>query len=118
MGTMIQGYKTYTEIGNKIAALGKRQTDIARVLGVSQQTISKKLRGGCAILVSDLETLSKAYGIPLTYFFEEEPGDAEFAQALERIKTSAELRNLVIHASQLRGGDLRKFLAITKAVGE
>ena len=46
------------------------QWALADVLGVTQQTISKKLRGETAILVSDLEKLARHYKIHMTYFFE------------------------------------------------
>jgi transcriptional regulator with XRE-family HTH domain len=59
----------YTKYGERIAALGL-QRDLAKVLGVSQQTVSKKLRGDIRLFVSDLEKLSKRYKVPMTYFVE------------------------------------------------
>ena len=53
---MARKVKAYTDIGRRIADLGKRQRQIAKVLRVSQQTVSKKLRGETAMLLSDLET--------------------------------------------------------------
>jgi len=63
--------RQYSRLGKRIAALGKRQRDIARVLGVSQQTVSKKLLGQTGISVVDLEMLAVHYGVPMTYFFED-----------------------------------------------
>jgi transcriptional regulator with XRE-family HTH domain len=110
--------RDYTEVGRRIAALGKRQTNIARSLGVSQQTVSKKLRGECAILLSDLEMLSKVYGVPLTYFFEEkDPWAPELAAALERVRSERGLlQDLVVLASKLRPSDQEKLLAITRTL--
>jgi transcriptional regulator with XRE-family HTH domain len=110
---MASNFRAYTEIGKRIAALGKRQKHIARVLGVSQQSVSKKLRGGSAILLSDLEKLSAAYGVPLTFFFEDRPLDPEFAVAVEHIKADGgPMRDLVVFARQLPPTDQKKLLAI------
>jgi len=62
-------HRDYTELGVRIASLAKNQRELARVLRVSQQTISKKLRGECAILVSDLETIALHYGVKMGWFF-------------------------------------------------
>ena len=59
----------YTKYCERIAALGI-QREIAKVLGISQQTVSKKLRGDIRLFVSDLEKLSKRYKVPMTYFVE------------------------------------------------
>jgi len=61
--------RNYTRIGSRLAELG-RQADLAKALGVSQQTVSKKLRGECAIMLADLERLAKKFSIPVTWFFE------------------------------------------------
>jgi transcriptional regulator with XRE-family HTH domain len=110
---MASNFKAYTEVGKRIAALGKRQKHIARVLGVRQQSVSKKLRGGSAILLSDLEKLSEAYGVPLTFFFEDKPLDPEFAVAVEHIKTDGgPMRDLVVFARQLPPTEQKQLLAI------
>ncbi len=115
---MARKIREYTEVGKRIAALGKRQKNIARSLGVSQQTVSKKLRGECAIMLSDLEMLSKAYGVSLTHFFEEEdPGDPKLAAALEHIRCErGPLQDLVVFASKLRPSDQKKLLAIARTL--
>lgn len=111
----MRNVRVYTEVGNRIAALAKYQKNIARVLGLSQQTVSKKLRGECAILLSDLEALSKEYGVPLTYFFEESLTDPEFAAAAEHVqKERGPLRNLLVFARNLRHSDQEKLLAIAR----
>ena len=61
--------RKYNRIGTRLAELG-RQVDLAKALGISQQTVSKKLRGECAIMLSDLERLAKKFKIPVTWFFE------------------------------------------------
>ena len=62
----------YTQYGDRIADLtpGRKQAPIAKALRVSQQTVSKKLRGECVISVPDLERLAKKFGVPMTYFFD------------------------------------------------
>ena len=66
--------------------MGKRQHAIAKALKISQQTVSKKLRGETAILLSDLEKLSKYYKVPVTYFFEPEDLSPAVSNALEAIR--------------------------------
>ncbi len=63
--------RKYTPIGRRIARFGP-QHKIARLLGVSQQTISKKCRGKIAIMLSDLETLAKKLDVALGVFFSAE----------------------------------------------
>jgi len=60
--------RKYTPLGKRLASLGC-QRELARVLNVTQQTVSKKLRGECAVTVSDLERLAKKHGKPLAWFF-------------------------------------------------
>jgi hypothetical protein len=43
---------------------------VLSALGISQQTVSKKLRGETAILLSDLERIAKKFKLPVTWFFE------------------------------------------------
>jgi transcriptional regulator with XRE-family HTH domain len=62
--------KCYTRLGERIAALAPRQWALADVLGVSQQTVSKKLQGETAISVTDLERFARHYKVHMTYFFE------------------------------------------------
>jgi transcriptional regulator with XRE-family HTH domain len=83
---MARKIRAYTAVGKKIASLGKRQVVIAKALRLSQQTVSKKLRGECAILLSDLERLAKHYKVPLTYFFEPEGLSPVVSNALEAIR--------------------------------
>ncbi len=59
----------YTPIGKRIAALLSPQYKLGRLLGLSQQTISKKLRGETAILLSDLEKLARRLKVPIGLFF-------------------------------------------------
>ncbi|MHC4250025.1 MAG: helix-turn-helix domain-containing protein [Planctomycetota bacterium] len=65
----VRWHGQYTMYGERISALGK-QAVLAKALGLSQQTVSKKLRGECAILLSDLEKLSKKFKKPMRYFVE------------------------------------------------
>ena len=115
---MASNVRAYTEVGKRIAALGKRQKHIARVLGVSQQTVSKKLRGETAILLSDLEKLGAHYKVPLTYFFEETPGPPELVVAWERIRrTPGAIQSLVVLLDRLSPADVQRILEIARVVG-
>jgi transcriptional regulator with XRE-family HTH domain len=61
--------RRYSRIGHRIAELGT-QAVVAKALGISQQTVSKKLRGETAILLADLERIAKEFKLPITWFFE------------------------------------------------
>ncbi len=114
---MVRRVRDYTAIGDRITTLGRRQRQIADVLGVSQQTVSKKLRGETAILLSDLEKLGAHYNVPLTYFFEEEPGRADLAVACEKIRhTPGSIQDLVVLLIQLTPTDVHRVLEIARVV--
>jgi transcriptional regulator with XRE-family HTH domain len=115
---MVRRVRAYTAIGDRISTLGRRQREIASVLGVSQQTVSKKLRGETAILLSDLEKLGAHYKVPLTYFFEEDPGGPELVIAWEKIRAQpGALQDLVVLLTRLSPGDVQRVLEIARVVG-
>ncbi|MHC4714232.1 MAG: helix-turn-helix transcriptional regulator [Planctomycetota bacterium] len=70
MGRKKRQRKKYTRLGERMAELGK-QVELAKALKVSQQTISKKLRGECAISVSDLEKLARKFKRHMMWFFQD-----------------------------------------------
>ena len=114
---MARKVKAYTDIGHRIADLGTRQRKLAKVLRVSQQTVSKKLRGETAILLADFERLAAHYKVPMTFFFEEKAASAELAAAWERVKGGSDvLKELVVLLSGLpdstvgRVNELAKFI--------
>lgn len=114
---MVRKVRAYTAIGDRITTLGKRQRELAGVLGVSQQTVSKKLRGETAILLSDLEKLGAHYRVPLTYFFEEEPGSPALVAAWERIlATPGAIQDLVVLLASLPADDVQRILEIARVV--
>ena len=116
---MVRKVRAYTPLGVKIAAIGKRQRELARVLRVSQQTISKKLRGETAIMVSDLEKLGKHYKVPLTYFFEEEELRPELTSALARARRgSAAFQDLVIMLGNLSAADIERVLEVARVMAK
>ena len=69
----------YTAIGRKIRNISKNQSEIARVLGLTQQSVSGKFNGKIAISVVDLEKLSAHFNCPIIYFFL--PENVNIAQA-------------------------------------
>ena len=85
--------RKYTTLGERIVKLaGGRQKPIAKALGVSQQTVSKKMRGECAISVSDLEKLAKAYSVGMDYWFHPfdfDDADPSLARAVEKFRRNA-----------------------------
>lgn len=116
---MARKAKAYAEIGRRIADFGERQRSIAKVLRVSQQTVSKKLRGETAILITDLERLASHYKVPLTYFFEEEKASVELARAFERVKKGSEaVKDLVMLASRLPRSSVERVLELARLVAQ
>ena len=63
--------RLYNRLGKRIAALDDRQSDLGRVLGISQQTISRKLLGQTSVTVADLEKFARHYKVHMRYFFED-----------------------------------------------
>ena len=114
---MAKKVRAYTDIGYRIADLGKRQRQIAKVLRVSQQTVSKKLRGETAILLSDLQKLAAHYKVPLTYFFEEEGAPAELAAAWERVRSGpVVLKEITVMLSRLPESAIQRVHELTKFI--
>jgi transcriptional regulator with XRE-family HTH domain len=66
----------YTPLGRKIKALAKNQSEIAQVLGLTQQSISGKFCGKIAVSIDDLEKLSAHFDVPIVYFFMDSAVDA------------------------------------------
>lgn len=82
------GRRIYTRIGARIAELGS-QKHIASLLRLTQQTVSKKLRGETAISLDDLENLAKAANVSFTWFFAGYSGkDYPNDILMEPVKTS------------------------------
>jgi transcriptional regulator with XRE-family HTH domain len=109
MATRTSGY---TAVGNRIASLEKGQVAIGEALRISQQAISKKLRGECRILLSDLERLAKHYEVPVTYFLEPEDMDPASSRALEVIRNSpGSHQDLAMMIAELSGSAAEMLLA-------
>jgi len=108
---------TYTRIGKRIAALAKNQVELGRIVGVSKQAISLKLRGKAAILVADLEKLVHHYGVPMAYFFKEPQASPELEASWARILCMSTVSHeLVCLASTLPAPETRKLLDIAKVL--
>ena len=109
----------YTDVGKRIAALAKDQTELGRILGVSKQSISLKLRGENALFVSDLEKLASHYGVPLTYFVEDPHKSPELTPCWKRLRRmSPEAHEIVCIASKLPAPDVRKLTKFVKVIVE
>lgn len=96
-----RGYSTYTKLGKRMVALsGGQQRALAQVLNISQQSISKKLKGNSAIQVSDLEKLSSHYDVPMSYFFGDGSMPPELRVACARAEgNDGVFRGMVIELS-------------------
>jgi len=78
-------HNKYTDLGAKIASLAKNQVEIATVLDLTQQSVSGKLQGKIAVLLSDLEKLAEHYDVPLLYFVEESIETADAAREAQKV---------------------------------
>ena len=78
----------YTTLGRKVAALAKNQAELAKILELSQQSVSTKLAGRTAFALEDLERISKHYDVPIIYFFGPDFFTTEMARTWERILQS------------------------------
>lgn len=109
--------RKYTQIGARMAALASGQRELAKVLRVTQQTVSKKLRGDTEILLSDIERLSQAYGVPMAYFFDESALDPQLAAAMERAgRGSPEMGELFRLVSRFPEGAVREVLEAARVL--
>ena len=83
-------------VGKKVAALAKNQAEIARVLGLTQQSISARLTERTSWSLTDLTKLSKHFDVPDFYFIMPESIDAEHARSIsEIVNGDPELVNIV-----------------------
>jgi transcriptional regulator with XRE-family HTH domain len=116
--TMSENFRAYCKVGERIASLAKNQTELARVLGLCQQTISTKLRGDSAILVSDLERLARHYGVPTTFFVEEPDELPKPVGYRDFADMSPEAREVVLLVSGLPEDSVRNILAMAQLLVE
>lgn len=88
--------KVYTLMGRRIAELVTNQKELAQVLGLTQQSVSGKLRGRIAISLAELRMLSDHFDVPIFYFLERNALTPELARAWEKVvKGSPELHRIV-----------------------
>lgn len=55
----------------EMARRSKSQADIAALLGLSQTAVSRRLKGNVDFSATELETLSREFGVPVGTFFGE-----------------------------------------------
>lgn len=99
---MAQKKHTYTALGWRIARLAHNQEQIATVLGLSQQSVSGKLRGEIAISLEDLVLLAKYFHVSPSYFFLDENVSQALLAAWDKLlQGPEELQIAVALASEL-----------------
>lgn len=109
----------YTELGRKIARLASSQNELAEILGLTQQSISGKLRGRIAISIDDLRSLAEHYAVPITYFFVPEGVSAKTVESLEALaQCSPDLQEAIMIASDLPREFTIQLWQIVKAMQE
>lgn len=75
--------KRFKELFSAYQERGGTQTSLAKAAGVAQGQVSVWLRGGYLPGIESLDGIAKAFGVPVTTFFEQ-PG-AESADADRRL---------------------------------
>jgi len=76
----------HTAFGRRVLhVLGVSQTEIARVLGVSQQAVGYKLRGHSEFTVTDLMVLAKKFDVHAGLFFGDMTMDGEVLRDIYRM---------------------------------
>lgn len=109
----------YPALGKKIARLARSQIEIARLLGLTQQSISGKLRGQIAISIEDLRRIAEQYKVPLTFFFAPEGVSAKTLESVERmVHCSPALREAIMIASDLPREFMIQLWQIVKGMQE
>jgi len=112
----LRRHRPYTSYGKRIAALGT-QAEIAEAMGLSQQTVSSKLRGRSETTLPDLEKIARHYSVPMTYFFEDGPCDPELYRVEEIIRSGpGPLSDLAESACSLSSRDHEALLAVAKGM--
>ena len=107
----------YTDLGRKISVLAVNQSEISKVLDLTQQSISGKLTGKIAVTLKDLELLSKHYNVPMIYFFTGPEVTVDLAHAWGSILTGPpELHQVHAIASTFPEPFARQLLRITQAI--
>ena len=107
----LRRHRPYTSYGERIAALGT-QREIAKAMGLSQQTVSKKLQGETSIALHDLVKVADYFDVPPAYFLDGS-GDPEMSRVEERVREKpGPLRDLALLACSLSHGDQEKLLAV------
>ena len=107
----------YTTLGKKIARLARTQTEIAKVLGLTQQSVSGKLSGKIAVTQMDLERLSEKYKVPAIYFVTPLDVTPEMARAWEKIlQGPQELLEALMIAATFTEPFVRQLLRVVRAM--
>jgi transcriptional regulator with XRE-family HTH domain len=105
--------------------LGLSQENLAESLGVTFQQLQKYERGANRISASRLHQLAKALDVPITYFFEEFPGEgtksAKYSRekkASEQLYTSETLGLLKLYYSVQNSNKRRELVKIMRSMIE
>ena len=111
-------WRDYTPMGARIAELAGpkgAQQKLAGVLGLSQQTVSKKLRGECPIKLQEIERLADHYKVDLDYFLDGHGSPAfEKAVSVLRAATGPDRRALAEFAAFADGENVRRALQVAR----
>ncbi len=115
----IRRHKVYTPLGRKVGRLAKNQTELAQVLGLSQQSVSGKLSGKIAVTLRDLEQLAAHYRVPLIYFVTPEAVTKDEALSLERmLQADPALLRALVQAEHLPLPIQRRLPAIVDVLSQ
>ena len=115
----IRRHKVYTPLGRKVGRLAKNQTELAEVMGLSQQSVSGKLSGKIAVTLRDLDQLAAHYRVPLIYFVTPEAVTKDEALSLERmLQADPALLRALVQAEHLPLPVQRRLPAIVNVLSQ
>ncbi len=102
-----------------MAKLAGNQGDIAKVLGLTQQSVSGKLRGNIVISLEELKRLAAHYQVPLSYFFLDQDVAPSMLAAWDRLAAGpVEVQQALALASQLPREFTIQLWTVVRAMAE
>jgi len=109
------------EIGSRIrlrrALLGFSQKQLGERIGLTPQQVQKYEKGVNRIAASTLFKVAEALDVPVSFFFDEIPGDAPSTSQQSAFSRSE--IDLVRHFRQITSGEVReRLLQVARRIGE
>ena len=85
---MAYNYSIGSRLGKRILTIADTHKDVAVVLNICRQAANKKLRGVRGFTIPELHKLSRAYSVPVWWFFAPARLDPAEARELDDVMIS------------------------------